>query len=286
MTRGVLMYAHNNRDVDYARIAIVSASLAKKNLGLPVSLVTDDSTTEWMQSSNIYPTAQSVFDQIIVDERPEPNNTRKLQDMQACHNVLFTNQNRSSAWYLTPYQETLLIDCDFIVQSNRLNSYWDIDQSFLISSAALDINTEDRLKYMDRYVSSTGPKMLWATTVMFKKDLESKLIFDLVETIRENYTTFASLYRFDSLQYRNDIAFSVAKHIADGFEESTDYFLPDVLTTLDKDCLSHVNNDRLCFLIDKDLTGKYYVTSLAERDVHVMNKKSITRNYEALLDSI
>lgn len=280
------MYAHNNRDVDYAQIAVVSAHFARKNLDLPVSLVTDKSTLEWMQLSDIYETAQSIFDTIITDQRPEANNTRKLQDMQSSHNVLFTNQNRASAWHLTPYNETLLIDCDFLIQSNMLNNYWNVDQSFLISSAALDINLEDRMQYMDRYVSSTGPRMLWATTIMFKKDSQSKLIFDLVGNIKKNYNMFSSLYRFDPLQYRNDIAFSVAKHIVDGFEKSNDYYLPEILTTLDKDCLAQVNDRSLCFLVDKDLCGKYYATSVANRDVHIMNKKSITRNYKALLDSI
>ena len=39
MTRGILIFAHNNRDVDYALMSIVSGHLAGKYLQVPVSLI-------------------------------------------------------------------------------------------------------------------------------------------------------------------------------------------------------------------------------------------------------
>ena len=49
MNTGVLIFAHNSRDVDYALTAVISAGLAKKYLKVPVSLVTDSPTLEWMK---------------------------------------------------------------------------------------------------------------------------------------------------------------------------------------------------------------------------------------------
>ena len=49
MTRGILIFAHNNRDVDYALMSIVSGHLAGKYLQVPVSLITDKFTIEWMK---------------------------------------------------------------------------------------------------------------------------------------------------------------------------------------------------------------------------------------------
>jgi hypothetical protein len=40
MTKGVLIFAHNSPDVDYGLMATIAGGLAKKNLGVPVSLVT------------------------------------------------------------------------------------------------------------------------------------------------------------------------------------------------------------------------------------------------------
>ena len=64
MTQGVLIYAHNSREVDYARLAIIAGGLAKKNLNRPVSLVTDQSTVDWMTESGSYKLASSIFDKI------------------------------------------------------------------------------------------------------------------------------------------------------------------------------------------------------------------------------
>ena len=54
MNRGILLYAHNSRDIDYLQMAMVSGGLAKKNLNLPVSIITDEATIEWAKESNNY----------------------------------------------------------------------------------------------------------------------------------------------------------------------------------------------------------------------------------------
>jgi hypothetical protein len=74
MTRGILLFAHNNRTVDYALMAIIAGGLAKKNLQVPVSLITDASTIAWMQESNIFNQAEGVFEHIISVDRPITDN--------------------------------------------------------------------------------------------------------------------------------------------------------------------------------------------------------------------
>ena len=54
MNKGILIFAHNSREVDYILTAVLAASLAKKYLKAPVSLVTDNSTLIWAKTSNIY----------------------------------------------------------------------------------------------------------------------------------------------------------------------------------------------------------------------------------------
>lgn len=285
MKKGILIYAHNNRSVDYALMAVISGSLAKKHLNVPVSLVTDPSTAEWMRESNIFKTASEVFEHIIIVERPVTDNMRKLSDGAESDIVPFINSNRASAWDLTPYDRTLLIDSDFLIFSNSLTEYWDIDQDVLIGESINDIHTNQRLGYHDRYISDVGVKLYWATTVMFTKNSRSKLFFDTVNNIRDNYQTFADIFRFDHRQFRNDIAFSVAKHILNGYEESTDINLPPVLTLLDKDILHEVNNNKLLLLISTE-TSTYCAAAIHNTDIHIMNKQSIIRNSNALLGMI
>lgn len=286
MTKGILIYAHNNRRVDYALMAIIAAGLAKKQLQVPASLVTDPSTVEWLRESNMLETASTVFENIIIVQRPETDNQRRLSDGESNIMVPFINSNRSSAWELTPYDRTLLIDSDYLIFSDTLGKYWDVEDDVLIGEAINDIYDNSRLGYMDKYVSEVGVKLYWATTVMFTKNETSKTFFDTVEFVKENYKHYADVFRFDNRQFRNDIAFSIAKHILDGFEETTTGRLPPVLTALDKDVLHSVDGNSLLFLVDPRLDANYCAASLSNIDVHVMNKQSIVRNKDKLLELI
>lgn len=285
MTKGILIYAHNSRAIDYALMSVISGGLAKKYLNVPVSLVTDKFTIEWMKTSDLFDKANSVFENIIIVDKPQTNNSRRLHDGIDNTIVPFINSNRSSAWDITPYERTLLIDSDFLIFSNRLSEFWDIDEDLLISESINDIYDNDRIGYHDRYVSDVGVKLYWATTVMFTKNEKTKIFFELVKHIKDNYQYYADTYRFDNKQFRNDIAFSIAKHILDGFNQSNSINLPPVLTLLDKDVLHEVKN-KLIVLISPRCDSNFCAAAISDIDIHVMNKQSIIRNKDALLELI
>lgn len=286
MNKGVLLFAHNSRDIDYVLMAVISGGLAKKNLDVPVSLVTDSSTLEWVRQSKIYDKAISIFDKIILTDKPPINNKRNLHDGKNFKVVPFINGNRASAWDLTPYDRTLLIDVDFLIFSKSLNEYWDVDEDILISKSIDDIYTYKRLGYHDMFISDTGIHMYWATNVMFTKNEKTKLFFDLVKSVKSNYQIYSDIYRFNTQQYRNDIAFSIAKHILDGFETRLEKCLPPVLTAIDKDILLDVNSEKLLFLISDISNDDFIAASLKDVDLHIMNKQSIIRNSNKLLEII
>lgn len=286
MKQGILIYAHNTREVDYALLSVISAGLAKKHLSMPASLVTDDSTISWMKQSQIFNLAEKVFENIIVVDRPITNNQRRLFDGKNSNTVPFVNINRDTAWSLTPYDRTLLIDSDFLIFSDVLNKYWNIDCDLLIGESINDIHSQDRMKYLDRHVSDTGVKLYWATTVMFTKNQNTQLFFDTVNNVKENYRHYADVFRFDHRQFRNDIAFSVSKHILDGYIESSLGTLPPILSALDRDMLYGVNDQRLTFLIDHKLDNNYCAAAISGVDIHIMNKQSIIRNQQQLLEMI
>jgi hypothetical protein len=287
MTRGVLIFAHNNRDVDYALMSIVSGQLAAKYLQVPVSLITDKFTIDWMKESKIYQKAKTLFDKIIEIEKPITDNQRNLHDGIENKLVPFINSNRCSAYELTPYDRTLLIDSDFLIFSDTLSNYWDVESDILISSAINDIYDQKRLGYHDRYISDTGIHLYWATTVMFSKSEYSKMFFELVDQIRENYEYYSDLFRFDNRQYRNDIAFSIAKHILDGYETDTTLALPPILSILDKDVLLDVSTSgKLTMLISPNLDSNYIAAASTNLDIHIMNKQSLIRQSDKLLEII
>jgi hypothetical protein len=283
MNQGILIFAHNSRTIDYARLAIISGFLASKYLKKSISLVTDESTLVWIKESNIIEYVKKVFDNIILTEKPDLDNFRKLNNGQISETIPFFNKNRSSAWDLSPYDQTLLIDSDFLIGSDSLNNYW--GEGIRISSAINDACVKNRMMYHDTYISDTGIKMYWATTVMFDKSKESELFFNLVEYIKLNYNYYADLFRFNSQIYRNDFTFSIAKHILNGFSTENVYDLPPVLSVIDKDIVVDLKNGPTV-LITEDTVGNYYVGNFKNLDLHIMNKQSIVKHFDQFVELI
>lgn len=282
MNNGVLIFAHNSMELSYLTLAIVSGKLAKKNLRVSVSLVTDQKSLDEVADTDINSQINEIFDHVIIINTPNTDNVRNLQDGTDSHVIPFVNSSRPSAWELTPYYRTLLIDSDFLIFSDHLNNYWETDE-LLINGAINDICLSDRLSYNEQNVSASGVKLLWATNVMFTKNAESKIFFNLVEHIRANYDVYREIYKFDTIQYRNDISFSIAHHIMSGFIPNSLNYFPKIFTAIDKDILFMVKDcGKLLFLIAQP-NGNYTATSFKNLDVHVMNKKSILRHADALM---
>jgi hypothetical protein len=267
-------------------MATIAGGLAKKNLGVPVSLVTDSDTIAWLKESGSLQKTKEVFDKIIEVKKPHTKNVRNLHDGFESKVIPFVNTNRYSVWELSPYDKTLLIDSDYLIFSNKLNEYWSVDAPVMMAQGMTDL-TGERGGILDSKVSETGVHMFWATTVMFDKSVESEFFFKLVDFVKDNYVYYADLFRFNPKQFRNDIAFSVAKHIMNGFETEFAYTLPPILTVFDKDILQSVNSNRLTFLVSQphDVAG-FWAASTKGADVHIMNKQSIIRNASHLLELI
>ena len=285
MKKGILIFAHNSPKLDYGLLSLISGKLAKQNLKVPVSLATDEQTINWLKESNRYELACEIFDQIITVESPESGNVRKLFDGKSSEVVPFKNFNRTDAWDITPYDRTLMIDSDYLIFTDVLGSYWDIDQDIMIGNNVSTLYDERSIGYHDKYVSDTGVHMFWATAVMFTKNQNTKIFFDLLKSVRDKYRIYGDLYRFDSRQYRNDISFSVASHIFNGFN-TPEVNLPAILTFSDRDVLYKINDSNsLVFMVSNDmLEGNYVLTSVNGIDIHVMNKQSIVRNADRLLE--
>jgi hypothetical protein len=72
-----------------------------------------------------------------------------------------------------------------------------------------------------------------------------------------------------------------------GFETEFAYTLPPILTVFDKDILHSVEKDRLTFLVSQpNDVASFWAASTRGADVHIMNKQSIIRNADCLLELI
>ena len=49
--RGVCFFAYNNDQLDYVKMALTAGKYVKKNLQLPVCLITNEGSEEWLRQS-------------------------------------------------------------------------------------------------------------------------------------------------------------------------------------------------------------------------------------------
>jgi hypothetical protein len=278
MTRGVLIFAQNNAEIDYAKISLFSAKRVKEYLGVPVSLVTD--SAGWLKQSQ--PDAEQVFDQII-EIWTETHQTKKFYDGSlAVKTLTWKNLSRVDCCFLSPYDETLVIDSDFIISSPTLKNIWDNQNDFLIYKDSFDLaNWRDDRSF--RYLNQHSIPFYWATAFYFKKTAATWAFFDLIKNIKLNWNYYRLLYNIDSTVFRNDFAFSIAIHMM-GEDFATP--LPGKMNyILDRDILLDIDNSKLTFLVErKNFNGEYTAVKTSNLDVHVMNKYSLTRCIDGVVN--
>jgi hypothetical protein len=274
MSKGAIIFAQNSANLDYVKMAVFSAKRLKEHLDIPVSIITDSSG--WLEKG--YP--DHVFDQVISIDNPISTQYKKFNDGTLSSKTLeWKNFTRDTVFNLTPYDKTLVIDSDYIINSSVLKPAFDLDSNLQIYKKSMDLAPWRPNAEFTR-VSQWSIPFYWATTFIFTKNNIMELFFNLVAYIKANWTYFRTLYCITAGAYRNDYAFSIAIHIMNGKtngEFATE--LPGTMTySTDKDLLITLENDRLQFLIEKEnYIGQYTLAKTQGIDVHVMNKHSLCR---------
>lgn len=289
MTQGVLVFARNNDKIDYTKQAYHLANRIKRFLDMPVSVVTD--STAYIKAKGY----DKAFDQIIpivwkeedvaiknVLSTDENHSLRRYYDGTLVHSVLpFKNGLRSTAYDVSPYDETLLLDTDLLIMDDFYKHCFTQDHNFLMYSDSYDLaGFRDPFEF--KYISNTSVKFYWATAVFFRKTPENKIFFDLVKHIQENWFHYRSIFQIASSLYRNDFAFSIAAHIMNGYQEGS-FAQPmpgKLFFTTDRDILWELRDKHAVFLLEKEnYVGEYTLCSWKDRTIHVMNKFSLERIY-------
>jgi len=290
MTRGVLMFAHNNTEIDYFKIACANALMIKKNLGVPVTLITDSGTIEWSQKVLGEEFIKNCFDKIKIETRDYSfNNARNFSDTSfSTKSLQFYNANHWSAYQLTPYDETLVIDCDYLIMSSALDNCWGSNNDVMVNHSIYSPYGEKGIH--TKNIDDMGITLYWATVVYFRKSSLAQYLFFFVRYIQENYAYYRDLYGFSSGMFRNDNAFSIAIHMLNGYNNDEPIIhelpIPALLMSWDTDDIQNVNdvNDITLYAEKPGEHGKYILARLKNTDVHIMNKWAINRHADRLLE--
>lgn len=268
MTRGVLLFVFSG-GFDYYTLAIKNAARIEKHLKLPITIITD----------NAAKFEHCMFDKIIEISYEETQVKKFFDGLQSFSLEKWKNGNRHLCYNLSPYDETLVIDVDYIINSSFLLNLFETDKDFLIFKNSYDIAGYERTNEF-RYINEFSIPFYWATVFFFRKTKYTELFFNLVKFIRENYDFYRLTYQIQSNNFRNDFAFSIAIHILSGFIiDNFDYVVPyPMYFSLDKDFLVKDKDNALTFMITKEKDqNSYSLIKFNNLDIHVMNKQSLLR---------
>jgi hypothetical protein len=259
MKKGVLLFAFNSPKYNYYEMAEFTAKRVNHFLNLPVTLVTDEESLSDNPKFN--------FDEIILTE-PNKSNKREFGT--------WINKDRFKAYEFSPYDETILLDVDYIINSNKLLDIFNFYEDFACHDTSKFFMFPNAKQEM---LSKNSFNILWATVIAFKKTSKTKQLFECMEMIQNNLEHYINIHGFIGGTYRNDYALTLATRIVNGHKSSTKDFIPWSLWHISKDTNIYKNttnkfNTEYTAMIDvwkNRKTRKDYIT-IKDFDFHLMSK--------------
>ena len=259
MTKGVLLFAFNSPKYNYYKMALYTARRVNHFLKLPVTLVTDEES---------YPDDESYAWDKVVKVIPDKDNFRDWGQ--------WINKGRYMAYDLSPYDETILLDVDYVINSDKLLSTFDTYEDFACHHKTMFLMHPGAAQEV---LSAYSYETLWATVVTFKKTTRAEQIFRALEMVQKNYDHYANIHSFIGGVYRNDYALTLALRIVNGHGVNNhDRILWD-LVHIGKNTQVYANTDsefntEYTVMFDNWQRGKVrkeHIT-IKDMDFHIMTK--------------
>lgn len=261
-SKGVLFFAFNNNEINYAKLANFAASRVKKYLNCEITVVTN-SPTDFINSPYV--------DNVLIDNVESPYKKIFHDGKTDSKHLTWINTSRYTCYNLSPYDETLVLDVDYIINSPTLSYCWDSKSDFLIYKDSLNLSLSTQNNNL-KFISEYSIPFYWATVFYFKKTKLNESFFNLVHHIKENWSYYRLLYQITSTNFRNDFAFSIAIHMFNGFSNQgfADSLPGKLYYSFDTDHVFSLEDDNLKLLVDSN--SGYVPIKIKTLDVHLMNK--------------
>jgi hypothetical protein len=242
-SRGVLLFAFNTEHTDYVEIARRSSRLIRQTLDIPITLITENGTNT------------KGFDTVVYVDNI-------LKNYKIGEQGSWRNGDRWRAYELSPYDETILIDSDYLMLDDSLLKLFEQAFDYRIMThnnkpaGAWNLNT-----------SLLGLQYQWATVILFRKTLRAKMLFDLAGKVQRNYHYYAKLYHIRDKNFRNDYAFTIANNMLNGYNLDMDQGIPWPMLTFADVVISIRKKDNLLTVKERE---RGYV--IPQQNIHVMDK--------------
>ena len=268
--KGILLFAKNNKDFNYIKQAKVSAVLAKHYLNVPVAIVTPlDECEEDL----------SLFD-VIIDwkAKVEEINLRPMYVDGKFTPVQWHNLDRLTAYDLSPFDETILIDSDYLIQNDVLNTVWGNKEPMLMNTHTR-IPAKHQQHVYELVVQDGFSKVHWFTVMYFRKCEETKEWFDVAKYVREHYDFYKKTFRIPYQYFRNDITAAIASHVIGGFRD--DYIKPLPVRQINSFGMENILDVKKGSII---LETETIPVLLKDTNVHMLNKQSLEKHYDKFME--
>jgi hypothetical protein len=261
MNRGALLFAFNSPKFNYFSMAEATAKRINHFLDLPVTVVTD---TDSLPKNSTY-----TFDKVITTT-PDKNNIRDWG--------IWINKGRYQAFEFSPYDETILLDTDYMVNSNSLLKTFELPTDFCCHDTTSFLMQPG---VAQEQLSSMSFQTLWATVIRFNKTTRAEQIFGCIEMVQKNFKHYAQIHGFIANTFRNDYALTLALRIINGHMSTASDIIPWNLTHIGKNTSVYRDsedefNTQYTVMYDNWKRGKIrkeYIT-IKDFDFHVMQKEN------------
>lgn len=289
--KGILLIAYNNAKIDYAKLAWFAARSAKLHMqNNHVTLMTDKPTYDHLQKIFDEDSVKLGFDNIIVEDIEHERNTRTHRDSPWTEfNTQFSNKNKHTIFYRSPYKKTLMIDVDYFIGNNILDTIFETDSGLALYRDAVSVrNYKPRI--WEQKLHPDGIDMWWSTVVYWNAESDAaKLFFGVWEHVKENYDYYKWLYKFPGRLFRTDYAASIAIHLLNGqMKGDCVDQLPGKIMRFSEQIDDVVNfdkmNDYVLLCPDPKEPWKNICSRIRNENVHIMNKMAILRHEKKLLE--
>ena len=251
MSKGVVIIAHNTDSINYLSMAAYTAKRVETFLRLPTTVITDQSS---VNNSNV-----SVFDNVLVTDTDTTNKRKK---------EVWINKGRYKVFDLTPYEETIVLDSDYLINSPKLLELFEFSSDFMChKETSWLMKPKD-----DDMLSKKSIPTLWATVMRFHKSKRVEQIFNVMEMIQKNYDHYANIYGFLTHPYRNDYALTISLKTVNGHLENKEDYIPWPLVHADVDlAVERITDVSYNIRNPNDVKNRHIIVS--NTDFHMLNKK-------------
>jgi len=282
VSKGVFLFCNNNGTFPYHELVPVCAWFVKRHLGVPICVAADPDT---MTLIDAIPGINTLIDHRVLIDTPVHRGDRLYTGSNGTPETSvrgpFLNTNRHTTYDLTPFDETLVLDLDFIVMNDKLNSVWGSESPLRLNASIAGLTASNPPAVT--HIHPMGIPLYWATVIYFRKSPEAKLFFEGIEKIREDFDYYSKLYRFSGYMFRNDYAVSILAHAMNG--GVGEYGLqwpvqalpdPTILFAWDHQPMLKIDATRAWFVASaRDDIKTHSPAYLQGQTVHVINKRSL-----------